>query len=1035
MGKFPQLFQTILFQGHRVHLEMRFRLLFLLLGLCTGIMPILAQSDANRSIPLPARLTPAQRWADSVYRQLNMDQRLGQLFMVAAYSGGEKMNRPLIEQLIREQQIGGLIFMQGTPTAQALQTNDYQKMSTVPLLIGMDAEWGLGMRLTGVRDFPRQLMLGAIRDSTLVYTMAAAIANQCKRLGVHIDFAPVLDVNNNPNNPVINFRSFGEDKERVARWGYQYMRGLQEYGIMACAKHFPGHGDTDVDSHKDLPIISKSKEQLDALELYPFKRLIEQGIGAVMVAHLQVPALDSNAQTPTTLSEPTITQLLKEDLGFNGLIFTDALNMQGVAKYFSPGEIDLKAFMAGNDVLLFSQDVASGKAQLKKAIVEGRLTEERIAESVKKILAAKYLAGLHQFVPIDTTRCTEELNQFVSPIRRRVADAAITLIRDPYQVIPTLHKNGVRKTAYVAIGIQTENELIKTLSEQGLGDVFFAPENAKGLKSLLKKLHRYETVLLGVHKLSPYPGKQFGYSALQWETIRAVSSLENCLVLHCGNPYAISNFTEANAVMVAYDDAEETQQSLYRILMGQTNTQGHLPVTVYAKAQYGDGLVSMYNALGEVRDSMLFKQQQRDLVAEHLATTQIQQSESDKPLVCCVNPSVLGIDIKTLDKIDEFINEAISQGAFPGCRILAASNGKVFYDKAFGQLRPDSNETVELNTIYDLASVTKTMATTLAIMKLYDMGKLNIYDELGKYLPSVRGTDKEHLLLADILAHQAGLVAWIPFYKETLDSTKHPLDSLYKSMPGGRYTIKVADKLFLRNDWRDSIWQRILRSPLENKGRYVYSDLDFMFLQKVVEQIAGRGLDQFLASSFFTPLGLKHTAFNAKRNLPKAQIAPTEIDGYFRHQIIQGYVHDMGAAMLGGVSGHAGLFSSANDVAVVYQMLLNGGLYKGKRYLKKSTVDLFTNKYSGISRRGLGFDKPDLTGRSSPCCQQASLKTFGHQGFTGTCVWADPEHDLVFVFLSNRTYPSAENKKINSMNVREKVQGYIYSSMGIVPRR
>ena len=507
------------------------------------------------------------------------------------------------------------------------------------------------------------------------------------------------------------------------------------------------------------------------------------------------------------------------------------------------------------------------------------------------------------------------------------------------------------------------------------------------------------------------------------------------MVLHCGNPYALNNYTEAQAVMVAYDDANETQQSLYRILVGQANTQGRLPVTVYAKARYGDGLVSMFNALGEVRDTLLFKQQQRDLVAEHLASTQAQSIGSDNQIVCCVNPSALGIDINTLDKIDDFINEVIASGAFPGCRVLAALKGKVFYDKSFGRLRPDSNELVELNTVYDLASITKTMATTLAIMKLYDQGKLNIYDELGKHLAFVRGTDKEHLILADILAHQAGLVAWIPFYKETLDSTKHPLDSLYKSMPGGRYTIKVADKLYLRNDWRDSIWQRILRSPLENKGRYVYSDLDFMFLQKVVEQVSGRGLDQFLATTFFTPLGLKQTAFNAKRNLPKAQIAPSENDGYFRHQIIHGYVHDMGAAMLGGVSGHAGLFSTASDVATVYQMLLNGGVYKGKRYLKKSTVDLFTNKYSGISRRGLGFDKPDLPGRSSPCCSQASLKTFGHQGFTGTCVWADPEHDLVFVFLSNRTYPSAENKKINSLNVREKVQGYIYSSMGIVPRR
>lgn len=1023
----------MLFHGHLVHLSMRLRLL-LFIGSLLESFTTMAQTEANRSVPLPARITPAQKWADSVYKTLSLEQRLGQLFMVAAYSGGEKMNRPQIEQLIREQGIGGLIFMQGTPTAQAMQTNNYQASSKVPLLIGMDAEWGLGMRLTGVRDFPRQLMLGAVRDSTLVYNMGAAIANQCKRLGVHVDFAPVLDVNNNPNNPVINFRSFGENKERVARWGYQYMRGLQEYGIMACAKHFPGHGDTDVDSHKDLPVISKSREQLDSLELYPFKRLIQQGIGAVMVAHLQVPSLDSAAQTPTTLSEPVITQLLKDELGFKGLIFTDALNMQGVAKYFSPGEIDVKAFLAGNDVLLFSQDVAAGKIQLLKAFQEGRLTEERLAESVKKILAAKYLAGLHSFTPIDTTHCTDDLNKYVSIVRRQVADAAITLLRDPYQTLPTLHKNGFKKTAYIAIGIQQENMLMKSLAEQGLVEVYYTPESAKALKSLLKKLRRYETILLGVHKLSPYPGKQFGYSELQWETVRTISGMESCLVLHCGNPYAINYYPNAQAVLVAYDDADETQQSIARLLNGQSNPQGRLPVSVNEKAQIGDGLVSMFNALGEIRDTNLFKQQQRDKVAEHISTTTILYP-NDRPLICCVNPSALGFDNNTLDKLDAFIGDAIVAGAFPGCRILAAYQGKVFYDKAFGSLTFDKKESVDLNTVYDLASVTKTMATTMAIMKLYDQGKLAIHGTLGTYLPSVRGTDKESLLLSDILAHQAGLVAWIPFYKETLDSTKHPLDSLYKTIPGGRYTIKVADKLYLRNDWRDSIWQRILRSPLETKGRYVYSDLDFMLLQKVVEQVSGRGLDQFLNAEFYKSLGLQQTAFNAKRNLPKAQVAPTENDTYFRYQPIQGYVHDMGAAMLGGVSGHAGLFSSANDVATVYQMLLNGGVYKGKRYLKKSTVDLFTNKYSGISRRGLGFDKPDIPGRSSPCTNQASPTTYGHQGFTGTCVWADPEHDLVFVFLSNRTYPSADNKKINSMNVREKSQSYIYSSMGIVPRR
>ncbi len=1034
MGKLIRASRGRRFHGHRVHLDMHPRLLLVFLSLAFACH-VKAQTGPNQSVPLPPRLSPAQQWADSVYQQLSLKERIGQLFMVAAYSGGEKMNRPLIEQLIREQGIGGLIFMQGTPSAQANFTNDYQSMSNVPLMIGMDAEWGLGMRLTGVRDFPRQMMLGAVRDSTLVFNMGAAIANQCKRLGVHINFAPVLDVNNNPNNPVINFRSFGENKERVARWGYQYMRGLQENGILACAKHFPGHGDTDVDSHKDLPVISKTRTQLDEIELYPFRELIRKGIGAVMIAHLQVPALDTQAQTPTTLSEATVSDLLKNELGFKGLVFTDALNMQGVAKYYSPGEIDLKAFVAGNDVLLFSQDVAAGKEKIVQAIQTGQLSEERLAESVKKILAAKYVAGLNRVTPIDTNHCLDDLNRYVSIVRKQVARESITLLRDPNLVLPALQKNGLKRTAYLAVGIPSENKLILRLLDQQLADVFYVPETPKGLKALMKKLHRFDQVIVGVHKLSPYPGKQFGYSDLQWDAVKQAGTLSQSLVVLMGNPYAIRFMPKCEAIMVAYDDVEETQEQVYQIILGQAPIQGKLPVSVNETYRYGDGMVSMLNALGEVRDSAMFKQQTLDPIASHVNESIRIISAKDRPLICCVNPNALGFDNTTLDKLDEFMASAIQSGAFPGCRILAAYQGKVFYDKAFGYLDYNKQQAVESNTVYDLASVTKTTATTLAVMKLYEQGKLNLFESLSTYLPSIRGTDKANLLLCDILSHQAGLVAWIPFYKETLDSLKHPIDSLYKTAPGGRYTIKVADQLYLRNDWRDSIWQRILRSPLENKGRYVYSDLDFLILQKVVEQVSGRGLDQFLQQEFYKPMGLQFTAFNAKRNLPKAQIAPSENDQYFRYQTLQGYVHDMGAAMLGGVAGHAGLFSSANDVALIYQMLLNEGVYKGKRYLKKSTIELFTAKYGAISRRGLGFDKPDLPGRSSPCTDQASAKTFGHQGFTGTCVWADPEHDLVFVFLSNRTFPSAENKKINSMNVRERAQSFIYSAMGVIPRR
>ena len=985
---------------------------------------------AINNIPAPQKATTS--WVDSIFNSMTLEQKIGQLYMIAAYSGGEKANQAYIEKLIRENQIGGLIFMQGNATAQANMTNQYQKLSKVPLLISMDAEWGLGMRLTGIKDFPRQIMLGAMQDSTIVYKMAAAIASQCRRLGVHIDFAPVIDINNNPRNPVINFRSFGENKNKVANYGMQYMKGLQDNGIMACAKHFPGHGDTEVDSHKDLPEIKKTLKQLEELELFPFNQLIQNGLQSVMVAHLNIPAIDNQKNTPTTLSYNAITDLLKKKMNFNGLIFTDALNMDGVAKYFSPGEIDLKAFEAGNDILLFSQDVNAGVKKIKDAIQKNPSLENRLNESVKKILQAKFNAGLNQIEPIKTENIDEDINQYISPIRMQIAEAAVTLLSDPYQIIDQFKNVAQANLTYIAVGTSSENKIIKSLKDLGVKNILYAPSNAKEVKKFLNKIDKQAKLIIGVHNMSGYPTNNFGLDSLEINIVNTLSSQFNSLTILFGNPYALKNFCETKGMMVAYDDAVETQEIISKILSGSLKAKGKLPISICKNYKAGDGVVSMRNILGQVSDTIVFKKENRNIqTLKELSDTRF--FNNDKLLECCVSPQSVGADIKELDKLDNFIERCIQLGAFPGCRILAAKGGKVFYDKPFGYLTQDKKKLVDINTVYDVASVTKVLATTLAIMKIYDDGKISLDDNLGKYLPFTKGTDKEYLKIKDILTHQAGLKSWIPFYKETLDSNKVPKREIYQKTKSGLYNVKVDENLYMNSRWIDTMWKRILYSPLENRGRYVYSDLDFIFLQKVVENITKKSLDVYVDETFYKPMKLSNTAFNAYQNLPKRDIAPSEKDNYFRYNVIKGYVHDMGAAMFGGVSGHAGIFSTASDIATAFQMLLNGGVYDGKRYFKKSTVDLFTAKYSSISRRALGFDKPDFRkGFPSPCSDNVSPKTFGHQGFTGTCVWADPENDIVFVFLSNRTYPTAENKLINSsLNVRETAQSYIYKSLGI----
>ncbi len=949
-----------------------------------------------------------KNWVDSVYNKLTRDERIGQLFMVAAYSGGKSYNEDAIIKLISEHQVGGLIFMQGGPARQANLTNEYQHMAQVPLLIAMDAEWGLGMRLDSVQNFPREMMIGATRDTMYAYRMASAIALQCKRLGVHVDFAPVVDVNNNPANPIINSRAFGEDKVWVAKMGIAYMHGLQNNGIMACAKHFPGHGNTSVDSHKDLPVIDKSMGELDTVELFPFKAMIRAGVKSMMVAHLEIPALETEAHVPTTLSKNTVTGLLKDKMGFKGLIFTDALNMQGVAKYFAPGDADLRAFTAGNDVLLFSQDVPVAIGKIKDAMDSGKIPESRLEESVKKILGAKYDAGLSKLQTISTDNIVDDLNKYVLPIREMTAKAAITLVRDENGIINKVNRN--MSVGYIGINVNSTPELCTELYNN-LGNVIsdWLPKgsSADKVSQLLEKIKDYDATIVAVHNISFYPGSCYGLDAQVLSFLQQVQNRDNVMVVLLGNAYACQNFPQPKSLMITYEDDSVTESVVAKVLLKKQKAKGTLPVYPFMTT----GAVSISQENAEVKEPVT----------------------NNRTLKKVEIPAEAGVkDMDALFKLNMFIQRCIVDGAFPGCRILAARNGKVFYDKSFGYYTYEKKKAVDPNSIYDVASMTKILATTLAVMHLYETGKLDLDATVDKYLKWTKGTNKAKLHIRDLLLHQAGLKSWIPFYKETIDAAGYPNKEIYSETQSKEFNIQVSKSLYMRNDYVDTIWSRILMSPLENTGRFVYSDLDFYFLAEIVEQISKQPLNQYVDEQFYKPMGLKRITYLPLKKFSNAEIVPTELDIFFRHEQVSGFVHDPGAALFGGVAGHAGIFASAGDVAAIFQMLLNKGEYNGVRYFKPETIDYFTVYNSKLSRRGLGFDKPAVDkDDGGPAGDRCTGYAFGHQGFTGTCGWADPGTGVVFVFLSNRVYPSSDNTKINKLNVRTVAQDYIYQSLGL----
>lgn len=951
-------------------------LLFLLLGFCS-----IAQTDEDR-------------WVDSVYNSLSREQRVGQLINVRA-NYPNKAFLPEVQELITKYGIGGVTFFRSDGTAILAQANQWQAISQTPMMIAIDGEWGLGMRVNDGMSYPYQMTLGAIQDVDLIGEMGRQIAEQCKRIGVNVDFAPDIDVNSEPSNPVIGMRSFGEIPESVAERGLQYALGLQNNGVLPTMKHFPGHGDTKTDSHEDLPTVKKKLKDIRKTEWYPFEYLIDNGVEGAMVGHIYMPAIEKKKGTSSSISKDVVTGYLKDDLGFDGIIFSDAMEMKGAYKGIHPDSVGLKAILAGVDVVLMPVNAANTIENIVDHMNEAELAT-RVEESCKKVLRYKYRLGLNNYQPQPDYYVEADINRAVYyNFKQRLYDEAVTLLRNKNNVLPL---SSDKTVAVVTIG--NDNAVAKKLIGEGY-DVksYVIDENVKtnDKTRIINELKAYSIVVINIRNTSIYANKNFNISNDVIDFVKKISKNNNLIFNLFGCPYAYDLFEFKNepvAVVIGYEDNNYTVNSVVGVMSGELNPQGKLPVTINKKYKVGDGL-------------------------------------SYKDVLSPATLPVKLIDNKYTRKVDSIALDGIQMKAYPGCQILAMKDGKVIYDKCFGHFTYDRKHAVQPDDVYDLASLTKVFATTFAIMKLYDDGKISLDSKLSDYFPYLRNTQMGDVKLIEIMTHQAGLTAWIPIYKETIKNGK-PDREIYRKNIDETHTMRVAEGMYISPSFSNQIFELVKDSKLGEK-KYRYSDLGFYYLPKIVEMVTNQSFEDYLDENFYKPLNLNHLYYKPLNHISKNNIAPTENDKTFRMQQLQGDVHDQAAALMGGVSGHAGLFGNARDLAVMLQLLLDDGYANNRQFLSGYTIKKFTSApyKDNMNRRGIGFDKPEVDPAVEyyTPARQSSMKSFGHTGFTGTFVWADPENNLIVIFLSNRVYPDAENNKLAKNDIRTKIHEMFYEAV------
>ncbi len=811
-------------------------------------------------------------WVDSVMKTLTTDQQIAQCIWIAAYSNRDVAHEVEISDIIRKYGIGGLIFFQGTPEKQAELTNYYQKISRVPLLIAMDGEWGLGMRLSNVEKFPYQMTLGAIKNDSMIYKMGKAVAGQCRRLGVNINLAPVADINNNPLNPVINYRSFGENRENVASKASAYMKGMQDYGILATAKHFPGHGDTNVDSHYDLPVMNHTRARLDTLELFPFQKLINEGIGSIMTAHLNLPLLDSVSGLPSTLSPVIIKDLLKKELGFTGLVITDAMNMQGVLKYFKTGEAEARAMVAGNDVIEFVTDVDAAIAEIRNQIVLKTLTKEEISVKCRKVIALKYWAGLSHFQTINKENIANDLSDGTTKaLIRDLYAHALTVLNNKDNVIPVKNLQRI-KVATIAINRTALSGFQDRISKYTHVDNYFVdPSDVKSCDKLLTRLSDYDLVIAGIFGTDQRPNMDFGIKPGLNDFIDKLVKNHTSIITWFGNPYGIDRLIalqDADGLIISYQENEYTEDLSAQLIFGGTGATGSLPVTINKRWPVTFGIITP----GNIRMQYGI-------------------------------PEGAGMSSEILNRqIDSIANIGLIMKAYPGCEVMIARKGMVVFQKTYGYQTYDDRISIMKDDLFDLASVTKVAATLPGLMLLDTEGKFSPDERLGTYLPYFKRSDKGNLLLKDMLTHQAGLTAWIPFWKETVKKNGKYKRNTFDFKSSEKYPLEVAGGLYINKNYRKKIFNEIKKSPLGEK-KYVYSDLTFIILPEIINRLSGEKWNDYVTDNIYHRIGAYDIGFNPYLRYPSSRIVPTEYDSLFRKQLLHGTVHDEGAAMLGGISG------------------------------------------------------------------------------------------------------------------------------------
>lgn len=962
-----------------------------------------------------AQQKECQDWVEHTLSRMSEKERVGQLFIHTVTSETSKANKKMIRKAVHDSKIGGLLFSKGDMYDQAEMTNFAQKHAKVPLMITFDGEWGLSMRLTNTPVFPKNVVLGCIQNDRLIYEYGQEMARQCKEMGVAVNFAPVADVNRNPNNPVINVRSFGEEPHDVADKVIAYAQGLESGGVLSVAKHFPGHGDTDVDSHLALPVLPFTRERLDSVELYPFKQYIKAGLGGIMVGHLQVPIIEPNKLFPSSLSRNIVYGLLADELRFQGLIFTDALAMKGVA---SADRVCLQALLAGNDMVLAPRDVEAEVQSVLEAVNRGEISREDIDRKCRKVLLYKYVLGLKKAHKVRLSGLEQRINTANSEaLIHKLRMGAITVLGNKEQELP--FRASGDEIALVNVGESgADSVFVETVKKYAPVKCYqLSYEMNDSLMQAMKheiSLHKRVIVSITAFDLKPY---LHFFSSL---------SVTQPAVYVFFTPFTVMEqlqipLSVASAVVLGHSADKDVQAQTGNVLFAKATADGRLSVSVGTLYNPGDGLT----------------------IAPDTPFRNI--------------PEDFGMSSAILARIDSIVHEGISAKAFPGCQVLVMKDGRTVYEKNFGYYTYNGGPKVKSTSMFDLASLSKTTGTLLAIMKLYDEGKLSLNDKASKYLSFLQGTDKKDITIRELLFHESGLPPSLPFYRLAVDESSiegsffsakkdatHQIrigenayactsfkykEGWISKTPSDVFTMHVADSIYVNKRIHEAGMNLIAQAPLKDK-KYLYSCVNFIVLKEIAETISGMPMDEFLNREFYAPMKLYRMCYLPLRTHKKEEIVPTVMNDYLRGDTLQGFVHDESAAFLGGVSGNAGLFASARNVARVYQMLLNGGEIDGQRFLSKSTCKLFTTTTSKSGRRGLGYDKPvPSKPEASSCCTSAPYAVYGHTGFTGTCCWVDPVNGLIYVFLSNRTFPDVWNNKLSQMDIRTNIQEVIYQSM------